>query len=85
MTNGDKIRSMSDTELAQLFEKNFKIENIAESWFEKSYCKNKEICETFEGVCDGKVIRFNECDTPDGCPHHKNKTVIEMWLESEVG
>ncbi len=84
MTNGDKIRSMSDTELAQLFEKNFKIENIAESWFEKSYCKNKEICETFEGVCDGKVIRFNECDTPDGCPHHKNKTVIEMWLKSEV-
>ena len=84
-TNADAIRQMSDTELAQLFEKNFKTENIAESWFEKAYCKNEEICETLEGVCEnGKKIRFVECETTEGCPHHKNETVIEMWLKSEV-
>lgn len=52
-TNADRIRSMSDEELAELF---YQFESLSD---ELKYCKNKTECEDL--LDEGKTIPDNMC------------------------
>ena len=78
-TNGDRIRAMSDEELAD-----FLIQVAyagADPWgipFERKFCDN---CPTVECTIQetGQTMDFHECDFADGkCPHG---TDVIWWLK----
>jgi hypothetical protein len=81
-TNADRIRAMSDEELA-----NFLL-NVAyagsDPWavpFERKFCDN---CQTVECMIPetGQTMDCHECDFVDGkCPHG---TDIVWWLQQSV-
>lgn len=79
MTNGDRIRSMTDEELRNFLDK-FRVETYTVPFGEK-FCKN---CPTTEGAVEGNLIplRLHECDFADGvCPHGDS---LMWWLEQKV-
>ena len=79
LTNGDRIRAMSDEELSD-----FLIQVAyagADPWgipFERKFCDN---CPTVECTIQetGQTMDFHECDFADGkCPHG---TDVIWWLK----
>lgn len=78
VTNADRIRAMSDEELAELLSQTaYAGETPWCEPFDRKFCDN---CPTV-GVTiveTGKTMDFNECDFADGkCPHGSD---IVWWL-----
>lgn len=66
-TNADRIRAMSDEELAEFCEQLAYIEPVWDRWFGKTFCDK---CEPFVGEYEGESMEFHECEASDGgCPH----------------
>ena len=78
-TNADRIRAMSDEELADLIEKfAYSGETPWCDAFDKEFCDN---CPTMEIKVEGysDLLRLHECDFEDGkCPHGGD---IKWWLQ----
>ena len=78
MTNADRIRAMTDEELAELLSQTaYAGETPWCEPFNRKFCDN---CPTVEGTIKetGKTMDFNECDFADGkCPHGSD---IVWWL-----
>lgn len=78
MTNGDRIRAMTDEQLAELLEQTAYAG--ATPWcepFARKFCDN---CPTVEATIKetGQTMELNECDFADGkCPHGSD---IVWWL-----
>lgn len=71
MTNGDRIRSMTDEELRDFLDK-FRVETYTEP-FGKKFCK---CCPTVG------TTEYKECEFVDGvCPHGDS---LMWWLEQKV-
>lgn len=80
MTNGDRIRAMSDEELAEHLD-SFGCEGPWSDAFGERFCKN---CPTTECLVDGysKPMQLTECDFVDSvCPHGDS---ILWWLRQPV-
>lgn len=79
MTNADRIRTMSDEELAGLIEKfAYGGETPWCDAFTKEFCDN---CPETEAKVEGysNLLRLHECDFEDGkCPHGGD---IMWWLQ----
>lgn len=82
ITNGDRIRAMSDEELERLLTEI--VYGREEPWslpFEKACC---DTCPTVKGtvVETGQKMEFTECDFTDGkCPHGD---AVKWWLNQPV-
>ena len=79
MTNGDRIRAMSNEELRDFLDK-FRVETYSEPFGEK-FCKS---CPTQEVYCApyGDTLKLTECSFADGvCPHGDS---LAWWLEQEI-
>lgn len=78
-TNGDRIRAMSNEELAKFLEcLAFSRETPWADPFARKFCDN---CPTVRCVVEefGKEMEFNECEFSDGkCPHGDD---ILWWLK----
>lgn len=80
-SNGDRIRAMSDEELAAwICGVAYGRETLWSEPFEKKFCDN---CPTVHGTFEsGKEGDFHECDFVDGeCPHGSD---ILWWLKQPV-
>ncbi len=78
MTNADRIRAMSDQELAAFLDRiSIEGDEPWESIFKTTFC---DCCPTVEVTEeDGTQHHLNECDFADGvCPHGKS---IQWWLK----
>ena len=82
MTNGDRIRAMSDEELAKFLDGlAFSRETPWSDLFARKFCDN---CPTVRCVVEGyrQEMEFNECDFADGkCPHGDD---VLWWLKEPV-
>lgn len=81
MTNADRIRAMSDEELAKWMSgMAYGRETPWSEPFQKKFCDN---CPTVRGTYEsGREDDFNECDFVDGvCPHGSD---IVWWLRQPV-
>ncbi|MBP3411920.1 MAG: hypothetical protein J6K89_01540 [Oscillospiraceae bacterium] len=78
-TNGDRIRAMSDAELAEFLNSlAFRRETPWDKPFEERCCK-KCPTVTVTAVETGEELELNECDFVDGkCPHGDD---ILWWLQ----
>lgn len=83
MTNADKIRYMSDAQLAVFIEKILLTGD--EMWsvpFSKKFCEKCQPVATKESPVCG-TVEFYECDFADGkCP---NGGDLEWWLKQPAG
>ena len=81
MTNADRIRAMSDQELAAFLDRiSIEGDEPWDSIFKTTFC---DCCPTVEVTEeDGTQHHLNECDFADGvCPHGKS---IQWWLKQPV-
>lgn len=77
MTNGDRIRAMSDEELAEmLYQLHYGKDEPWSSPFARKFCDSCPKPEyTLE---DGRKMNLSECDFADGeCPHGSD---VVWWL-----
>ena len=78
MTNADRIRAMSDEELAHFIEKlAYGRKTPWGNLFQETFCKS---CPAHEYITEhGQKMRLRECDFADGeCPHGSD---IAWWLQ----
>ena len=81
MTNADRIRAMSDEELAKYLDTLTWKEPAWDRWFNEEFCKK---CKPLVGEYEGKTIEFHECETCDGeCPHG-DATLLWLQQPAEV-
>lgn len=81
MTNADRIRAMSDQELAAFLDRiSIGGDETWECIFKTTFC---DCCPTVEVTEeDGTQHHLNECDFADGvCPHGNS---IQWWLKQPV-
>lgn len=81
-TNGDRIRAMSNEELASFLQSlAFERETPWADPFARKFCDN---CPTVRCVVEGyrQEVELNECDFADGkCPHGDD---VLWWLKEPV-
>lgn len=81
MTNADRIRTLSDEEMAKYLDTLTWKEPAWDRWFNEEFCKK---CKPLVGEYEGKTIEFHECETCDGeCPHG-DATLLWLRMPAEV-